>query len=139
MTDIEQRLRNDATAFDDAPLSEAAAARLQQRLAATRQVVIERPGVASGGWWLPTAIAAAVVLVVLLLPARQPENVTPVMTTPVAGTTTRPVVDLARPARQLAEFEQVSRAVALEQEWVAIRDDLQRTREQIEAELESAF
>ena len=132
---IDKRLADDARALDAVTVSEATRRDLDGRLAMTRQVAQapapERPT------WLPLAAAAAALVAVVAVTLSLPR-------TPGDTGTAEVAVTVPERARAPAFAERLpvvaaSQAAPLEAEWVALQDDLERAREQIERDLPLRF
>ena len=142
---IERKLARDAHALQTLTVSEDAQDALDARLAMTRQAAAEAPE-PPRPLWQPAALAATVflsVIIGLIITSGSPDS---------DGDTTiaEPTVPAreveAAPATQRFEklpiqtvSQAVSQATPLEDEWVALRDDLERAKEKIEADLPVRF
>ena len=140
---IERKLARDAHALESLSVSESAADALDARLAHTRQVAA--PEVAPRPMWQPMAVAATMVMSVivgLVILSGSPDdgdNTVAESTVPVPDATqTAPSRSFERlPIETVSDA--VSQATPLEDEWVNLRDDLERAREKIESELPVRF
>jgi hypothetical protein len=136
---VEERLANDARALESVALSDTARRELEGRLASARQASPAPQPERSG--WLPLAAAAvalvAVVTVILPVPHGPAETgATEVaVTVPERDTVRPPMLGVA----DRLPIEAVSQTAPLEAEWLALQDDLERAREQIERDLPLRF
>lgn len=137
---VDNRLAEDAKALESLALSDDARRELDGRLATARQVAptaqADRPA------WLPLAAAAAalvaVVTVILSLPRGPAETGTAevAVTVPERTAVRAPMLTMAD---RVLPIEAVSQTAPLEAEWLALQEDLERAREQIERDLPVRF
>ncbi|MEL6951150.1 MAG: hypothetical protein AAGM16_13660 [Pseudomonadota bacterium] len=142
---IERKLARDAHALETLTVSEDARDALDARLAMTRQAAAEaaeppRP------LWQPAALAATVFLSVIIgliitsgSPDSDGESTIAETTVPVRETESSPATQRFEKLPIQTVSEAVSQATPLENEWVALRDDLERAKEKIEADLPVRF
>ncbi|MEO0575850.1 MAG: hypothetical protein AAF004_10335 [Pseudomonadota bacterium] len=144
MNDIEQRLVHDAQRIDvrhaDTDGS-VLAARIKATDNNTELPASRLPARrTTATWWLSGAmVSALIVLAVILIP--QPADTTRDSsgdyTTPVAET--QPTIEQPAATVDPMLLSQVSRAVALEEEWIAIQQDVARAKDQLEAAIPVGF
>lgn len=143
---IERKLARDAHALQTLTVSEDSRDALDARLAATRQAAAQAPEPARP-LWQPMALAASVflsVIIGLIIMSGSPDGDGDAAT---MAETTVPVRETAT-SQATQRFERlpietvsqaVSQATPLEDEWVALRDDLERAKKKIENDLPVRF
>lgn len=144
MNDIEQQLKHDADQIS-VEHSDADGSVLAARIHATDRAATTpnpRPTTrrTTATWWLSGAMVSAVIVIVVILLPRPAETLRD-----TSKDYTTPVVD-ASPSTEAKDtivdpmlLSQVSRAVALEEEWVAIQEDVARVKDQLEAAIPVGF
>ncbi|MEL6869225.1 MAG: hypothetical protein AAFO81_05440 [Pseudomonadota bacterium] len=140
MNDFDKTLQRDAEQIRVAH-ADADGRQLQARLRATEQQSMQPQAAPRSAalWWLSGAlVSAALVIVIVQMPftTEVDRDNGGDYTTPVASTN---VVPEAFSMPDPALLDQVSRAVALEEEWDAIQDDVARAAAELEAALPAGF
>lgn len=136
MNELENQLRRDAGALHRLSASEQAQAQLDARMAMTPQSA--RPATERRWPVVGAAVAATVVAAVSLFVLRP----APVTESPTPAVAVNPPVDplsLGLPELARVPLERVSQTAPLEQEWAAIRDDVERARARVEDDLPIRF
>lgn len=131
---IDERLADDARALESLRVSDDARRDLDGRLAFARQAAAapERPAA-----WLPLAGAAAALVAVVAVTLSLPRDPGDERAAEVAVTV--PERASAPAFAERLPVVAASQAAPLEAEWVALKDDLERAREQIERDLPLRF
>ncbi|MEM7764845.1 MAG: hypothetical protein AAF290_12335 [Pseudomonadota bacterium] len=136
MSNIEQRLRDDARALDALQTQDSSGEQLREHVFATPQTAAPRSDTRAG-WikWAAPATAAMLVVAVVAALLEPIEDDAKDSATPA-----RPVATLAPPADiDTPELKTVSYENALMDEWRYLQKDLNLTKEQIEEDLSIQF